>query len=100
MAGALDQKKNDNNTAICIFVLCFVLFMSVICRMLLLPRGVFSVFVNYKNFGNNRTVVSSKYTIQNVGKLTDFFQLLTYLSPDFSFFFLDTVILHLLSFFF
>ena len=74
------------NTAIYTFVFYSFLFMSVINRMLLLPRGVFSIFVNNKNFGNNRTAVSSKYTIQNVGKLTDFFfQLFTYLSPDFFF---------------
>ena len=53
-----------------------VLFMSVISRILLLPRDVFSIFVNYKNFGNNIIAEYSKYAIQNLRNLTDFFSIM------------------------
>jgi hypothetical protein len=45
---------------------------SISC-ILLLSRGVYFIFVNYKKFDNDKIAGSSKYAVQNVGNLTDFF---------------------------
>ena len=58
----------------------------------------FPLFFNYWNFGTNRMIVTSKWAIKTTLKLTWFFQLFTYLSPQIFFHTLSLYFLFAMSY--